>query len=71
MEKEVFLKKLGKRIKQLRKEQNISQAELARRCFKDRQYIELIENSKVNPTVYTLHIIATALNIKIEEILKY
>ena len=56
-------KKIGRNIKRLRKERDISQSELGMRCFKDKQAIEKIENGKVNPTAYSLYQISVALNI--------
>ena len=64
MERKVFLNQLGKRIVELRIKKGISQAELARRCDKDPQSIERIENAKVNPTAYTLRLIANGLECK-------
>lgn len=61
---------VGKRIKSIRSEKGISQAELARRCNKDSQHIEMIENAKVTPTIYTLYIIARALEVSLSELLR-
>ncbi len=63
--------KVGEQIKLLRLEQNISQAELGRLCDKDRQHIELIENSKISANIYTLHIIASALQVDIKELFQF
>lgn len=60
--------KIGDRIKQLRKERNISQAELGRLCERDKQHIELIENHKVSANTYTLYTIAVALDIELKEL---
>ena len=60
--------KLGERIKQIRLEKQLSQAELARRSGKDRQHLELIENSKVIPNIYTIYQIACALEISLQEL---
>ena len=65
MDKTFFSLKLGERIKQLRRENNISQSELARRCNKDKQHIELIENGKISPTIYTIYLLANALEIEL------
>lgn len=62
---------IGKRIKQIRLEKNISQAELGRLCHKDRQHIELIENSKVSANVYTLYIIADALKVEMKDLFMF
>ncbi len=60
--------KIGTRIKELRTEQGVSQAELARKCAKDKQHIELIENNKVSANIYTLYIIANALNVPLKDL---
>ena len=62
--------KIGERIKQIRTEKGISQAELSRRCLKDKQHIELIENNKVSANVYTLYLIATALDVTLSTLLQ-
>lgn len=69
MAKGRYLKKLGKRIVEIRKEKGISQAELARLCFKDPQSIERLENGKVNPSIYYLQEIANGLGVDIKEFL--
>ena len=63
--------KIGDRIKKIRNEKGISQAELGRMCEKDKQHIELIENNKVSPNIYTLYIIASALEIDLKELLDF
>ncbi|PHR43742.1 MAG: transcriptional regulator [Fluviicola sp.] len=62
--------KIGDRIKQIRNEKKISQAELGRLCEKDKQHIELIENNKVSPNIYTLYIIACALEVTLGDLVK-
>ena len=68
MQKEVFLKRLGEHIVQLRKAKGISQSELSRLCFKERQSIERVENGKTNPTIYYLNELAEALDIPLSEL---
>lgn len=68
LDKTVFLVKLGDNIKKIRQEKNINQAELARRCEKDRQAIERIENGKVNPTAYSLYQIAKGLEVNLNRL---
>jgi transcriptional regulator with XRE-family HTH domain len=63
--------KIGNRIKQLRKQKNISQAELGRLCGRDKQHIELIENHKVSANTYTLYTIALALDIDLKELFNF
>ena len=69
MDKERYLRLVGTRIKHLRALKKISQAELARRCYKDPQAIERIENGKVNTSIFMLKIIADALGVESKEIL--
>ena len=59
---------IGIRIKTHRKEMEMSQAELARRCEKDPQAIELVENGKTNPTLYTLYNISTSMGLTLREL---
>lgn len=66
--REKLATKLGERIKEIRLEKDLSQAELARRSGKDRQHLELIENSKVIPNIYTVYQIACALDISLQEL---
>ena len=64
-------KKIGAKIKIVRKQKGISQAELARLCDKDRQHIELIENNKVSPNVYTLYLISLALDVDLKVLFEF
>lgn len=61
--KEELKKVIGSSIKKIRQTKGISQAELARLCGKDKQHIELIENSKILPNAYTLYTITRALDV--------
>lgn len=65
MTRDKLKKKIGQRIIEFREQKGWSQADLARACNKDRQAIEKLENGKVNPTLYTLHEIASALEISL------
>ena len=53
----------------MRNDNGISQTELARRCGKDQQHIELIENGKTTCTSYTLFLICLALECSADDIL--
>lgn len=68
MKKEQLQKKIGQRIIELREEKGWSQSDLARACSKDRQAIEIIENGKVNPTIFSLFEISKALEVSLSEI---
>jgi putative transcriptional regulator len=67
--KKIFLLKIGSKIREKRIEQGISQAELSRRIYKDKQSLERVENGKTNPSIYYLNEITKGLNISLEELL--
>ncbi len=69
-EKELkFRKQLGAKIQQLRENKGLKQADLAALIgFKDFQAISRIENGRVTASVYTIYLIATALEVGIEEL---
>jgi len=67
----VFLKQLGLKIATVRKEKKITQIELGLRCNIEKPYISLIESGGTNPTIVTLKKIADALDISIDELLKF
>ncbi len=67
-----FKIKLAKRIRQLRKEAKLSQAELASKIgFKDKQVVNNYEINGANPTAYNLVLIAKALNVTLDELLDF
>jgi transcriptional regulator with XRE-family HTH domain len=61
---------LGMAIKLARRNNNLSQTELAELTLKDRQYIYKIEKGKVTPNIVTIGVIAEALNISISKLLE-
>jgi transcriptional regulator with XRE-family HTH domain len=63
MEKKDFNILFGNALKLEREKRSISQSELARMCFKDRQYIHLLEKGAVTPTIFTVYLICKELNI--------
>ncbi|MDI6735571.1 MAG: helix-turn-helix transcriptional regulator [bacterium] len=60
-------KKIGLRIKELRKSVGYSQIELAEHSDLDRTYITSVENGKRNISIENIEKIATALNVTLEE----
>ncbi len=68
---DVFQKKLGKQIAALRKKAGLSQTELALRIDKDRQWVNYIEKGKGNPTVKTLYLIASELEVSLKNLLDF
>lgn len=66
-----FLKQLGDRIGTIRREKKITQLELGLRCNIEKPYISLIESGGTNPTIVTLKKIAEALDVPVDELLKF
>jgi transcriptional regulator with XRE-family HTH domain len=59
LDKEQHLKELGKRIKELRLEQKLTQAELGALVNKDQQSIQRLEAGRINPSyLYLCEIMA-------------
>lgn len=69
MNKEDLLIAIGKNIKNIREEKNISQAELAARCNYEKSNMSRIESGKTNLTIGTLLNIAESLNTTIVKII--
>lgn len=59
--KQLLLKKLGKRIRDLRKRHNFSQYQMAKKCAMDYGSYSKIENGKRNVTIFTLQRITKVL----------
>ncbi len=64
-----ILKKFGDRVRQLRKQKDISQEELAHRADLHRTYIGMIERAEKNITLLNIEKIANALEVEISELL--
>lgn len=60
----------GRAIQQLRKEQNLSQEQLALKADIDRRYMSDIENGKRNISLDILERLAAALTISVSELMK-
>lgn len=69
MKKEQLLKKLGKRIQEIRKEKGITQVELANSINKDQQSIQRLEAGGVNPSIFYLLEVAKGLDTKLEKLI--
>lgn len=70
MKKEIFLKNLGERIRDLRIEKGISQAQLARSIGKRQQSIQRLESGKFNPTVKYLLAVAKGMELSMKKLLE-
>jgi transcriptional regulator with XRE-family HTH domain len=64
-----ILKKFGDRVRELRKQLNLSQENLAEKAGLHRTYIGMIERAEKNITLINIEKIANALNVNIKELL--
>jgi transcriptional regulator with XRE-family HTH domain len=70
-EDEAFLKKLGKRIKTIRKEKKISQVNLGYSCDLDKSNMNRIEAGNTNPSVLLLKKISNELGVSLNELFDF
>ncbi len=63
-----ILKKFGEHVRQLRKQKDISQEELAHRADLHRTYIGMIERAEKNITLLNIEKIAKALQVSIKDL---
>ena len=66
-----YLKKLGKRIKTLRKERGIKQVDLAYSCDIEKQSMSRIEAGNTNPSILLLRKIAEIIEVPVSELLDF
>ncbi len=64
-------KKLGLRIKELRKEKNFSQEELADLSSLDRTYINSVENGRRNISIINVEKISSAFNLTLKDFFNF
>lgn len=71
MEKSVFLKIIGIRIRKVRLAKNLTQLDLVSRIEGevDPTNISRIESGRTNPTIFTLHKLADAMEISLVQLL--
>ncbi len=60
---------IGNRIRIFREKKKLSQTELAMMIGKDRQYLYKIEKGKVTSSIFTVSVIAYALDISLAELI--
>lgn len=68
---ENFKINLGKRIKALREERDLTQPELGALIDKDYQVLGRIENGRVNPSSFLVYRIARALKVRMDEVFDF
>lgn len=69
MNKEVLLKDLGEKIRNVRKDRGITQVQLAHSIGKDQQSIQRLETGNINPSYIYLQEIAEGLNTNLVDML--
>ena len=69
-EKKDFAKVVGARIKEVRKENGLTQEKLAEVAGYDSAYIGHVETGRYSPSVYTVWRMAKAMKIDISELLR-
>jgi transcriptional regulator with XRE-family HTH domain len=62
-----ILKKFGVKVRDLRKQRNLSQEELADKARLHRTYIGMIERAEKNITLINIEKIANALDVRIKD----
>lgn len=67
----ITLKKIGKRIQELRELQNLSQQDLAAKINYDKSNMSRLESGRNNMTVVTLEKVAKALNVDLIELFRF
>ena len=55
IDKNIYLKRLGERIRNIRQKKGLSQEELAFKINSARNFIGYIERGEKSPTIYTLY----------------
>lgn len=65
-----ILKKFGDKVRDFRKQRNLSQEELADKAGLHRTYIGMIERAEKNITLLNIEKIANSLEVEISELLK-
>jgi putative transcriptional regulator len=69
--KKKLLKKLGGRVRSIRKAKGITQADLAYSIDKDQSSIQRLEKGRVNPSFYYLFEIAQGLGVPIKDLFDF
>ena len=68
--KQKILIKFGERVREIRKEKELSQEELAHKANLHRTYIGMIERAEKNITLVNIEKIANALQVEIANLIK-
>ncbi|MFW5699760.1 MAG: helix-turn-helix domain-containing protein [Bacteroidota bacterium] len=71
MKYDLYIRKLGEHIRQLREEKGFTQEAFAAKINRDRQSYQRIELGKTNPTMHYLLDIAEGFNISFKELFNF
>lgn len=66
-----ILIQLGNRIREIRTQKDLTQAELAEKCGCNRNYISMLERGERNPSYKSLVMIADGLDVKISKLVTF
>lgn len=64
-------KKLGSKIRELRKKKRLTQEDLAHKSELDYSYMNQIENGKRNPSIEAIERIAKALGVHVKDLIPF
>ena len=70
MTEQALLKRIGKRIREIRIAKGMSQQELAALLDYEKSNMSRLESGNINPTIATLYKVANALKVSLCEIVK-
>lgn len=71
MNEEKLKIRLGKRIKELREQNKLTQLDIASSCDFEKTSISRIEAGRTNPTVTTLYKISIALGVELKDLFEF
>ena len=71
MNEEKLKIRLGKRIKELREKNELTQLDIASSCDFEKTSISRIEAGRTNPTITTLYKISIALGVELKELFEF
>lgn len=66
-----YQKKLGKRIKEVREDKELSQLDVASKCSYEKTTISRIENGRTNITLRTLVTLALAMEVELHDFFNF
>ncbi|MES2513094.1 MAG: helix-turn-helix transcriptional regulator [Bacteroidota bacterium] len=61
----------GQHVKQIRVSKGLTQVEVSSRMNKDQQSLQRIESGRVSPNIYYLHLLSSALDITLCELVDF